>query len=242
MAQDFHRNFIDHLEELRRKILRGLAAVTVAFVASYLAADRIVAFMIAPLKKSLGPGQSLIGTGVAEAFFFEIKVALVAAFFVAAPVVFYELWRFVAPGLTVREKKLTFPFVVSASIFFVGGALFCYWVVLPVAFGYFVAQYEALGISPEIRISEYFTFFSRMVLAFGLTFELPVLTFFLVRLGLWDYKLLWRQLRYAILVIFILAAVLTPGPDVVSQVLLAVPLLLLYLLSVGIAYVWRKGD
>lgn len=234
--------FTEHLEELRWCLLKSLGAVVVAFVLSYIFSDRIFAFMVAPLKQTLQPGQNVIGTGVAEAFFTEMKVALVAGVFVASPFIFYQFWRFITPALHQTETQLVIPFVLCASLFFVGGAYFCYRVVLPVAFLYFIDQYRSLGVSPEIRIGEYFTFFFRMVLAFGITFELPVFTFFLVRIGLVDYRLMWRSFRYAIVVIFILAAILTPTPDVINQTLLALPMTLLYLLSVGVAYVWRRKD
>ena len=240
MAGDVYLTFTEHLEELRWCLIKSLGAVFLGFLASYYFADQIFSFMVLPLQSALGPGRSLIGTGVTEAFFLEIKVALVTGLFGTSPVIFYQIWRFIAPGLERREKRLVVPFVACASLFFVGGAYFCYRAVLPLAFLYFVEQYHSLGVAPEIRIGEYFTFFFRMLLAFGITFELPVFTFFLVRLGVWDYRFLWRQFRYAILVIFILAAILTPGPDVVSQVLLAIPLTLLYVLSIGVAYLWRR--
>jgi sec-independent protein translocase protein TatC len=120
----------------------------------------------------------------------------------------------------------------------VSGAYFCYRVVLPLAFRYFIEQYGSLGVDPAIRIGEYFTFFFRLVLAFGVAFELPVLSFFLVRLGVWNYRFMLRTFRYAVLVILTIAAILTP-PDVISQVMLAVPLTVLYLLSVAVAYLWR---
>jgi sec-independent protein translocase protein TatC len=234
--------FTEHLEELRWRLVKSLLAIALAFALSYLISDRIFALMVAPLKRSLQPGQNLIGTGVAEAFFIEMKVALVAGVFLACPVIFYQIWRFLAPGLLGGEKKLLIPFVLCASVFFVGGAYFCYRVVLPVAFLYFIDQYRSLGVSPEIRIGEYFSFFFRMVLAFGITFELPVFTFFLLRLGLVDYRLMWRSFRYAIVVIFIAAAILTPTPDIINQMLLALPMALLYLLSIGVAYFWRKRE
>jgi sec-independent protein translocase protein TatC len=242
MAADVYLSFTEHLEDLRWCLIKSLGAVLVGFLASYYFADQIFSFMVRPLQAALGPGRSLIGTGVAEAFFLEIKVALVAGLFGASPAIFYQIWRFIAPGLRQGEKRLVVPFVVCASVFFIGGAYFCYRAVLPLAFLYFVEQYHSLGVSPEIRIGEYFSFFFRMLLAFGITFELPVFTFFLVRLGIWDYRFLRRQFRYAILVIFVLAAILTPGPDVVSQILLAVPLTLLYLLSIGVAYLWRRKN
>ncbi|MGN6717978.1 MAG: twin-arginine translocase subunit TatC, partial [Candidatus Binatia bacterium] len=170
----------------------------------------------------------------------EIRVALAAGILFSCPVIFYQIWRFVAPGLSKHERKWVVPFVFCATLFFVAGASFCYRFVLPVAFGYFIEQYETMGVSPAIRIGDYFTFFFRMVGAFGLTFELPVFTFFLVRIGVWDYHFMLRSFRYAIVLIFIIAAVLTPTPDVINQCLLAGPMLLLYLLSIGVAYVWRK--
>jgi len=242
MPRQSHMTFTEHLEELRWCLLKSLVAVLLAFAVSYYYSDRIFAFMVAPLRRILQPGQSLIGTGVADAFFLELKVALLAGVFLAAPVIFYQIWRFLSPGLRAEEKKYVIPFVLSATLFFVGGAYFCYWGVLPFAFLYFIDQYRSLGVAPEIRIGEYFTFFFRIVLAFGVAFELPVFTFFLVRIGVWDYRFLWRQFRYAILVIFILAAILTPGPDVVSQVLLAVPLTLLYGVSIAVAYIWRRKE
>lgn len=232
----------EHLEALRWGLIKSLGAVLLAFALSYYFAGRIFTFIVAPLKGILRPGQSLIGTGVPEAFFVEIKVALVAGVFLASPFIFYQIWRFIALGLHGRGKRFLIPFVIFTSLFFVAGGYFCYAAVLPVAFLYLIGQYQSVEVSPEIRIAEYFTFFFRMVLAFGVTFELPVFTFFLVRLGIWDYRFLWRQFRYAIIIIFTVAAVLTPGPDVVSQILLAGPLTLLYLLSIGVAYVCgRRG-
>lgn len=232
----------EHLEELRWCLLKSVLAIVIASCICYFFADLVFGFVVAPLRRNLQPGQNLIGTSVTEAFFIEIKVALAAGVFFSCPVIFYQLWRFIAPGLSGRERRWVLPFVLCATMFFLGGALFCYQIVLPVAFKYFVEQYETMGVSPAIRIGEYFTFFFRMVLAFGVTFELPVFTFFLVRLGIWDYRFMLRSFRYAILVIFILAAILTPTPDVINQCLLALPMLVLYVLSIGVAYIWRKHE
>ncbi|HEY2989715.1 MAG TPA: twin-arginine translocase subunit TatC [Candidatus Binatia bacterium] len=234
--------FTEHLEELRWRLLKSLGAIALAFVFSYYESDRIFGFMVKPLQQSLRPGQSLIGTGVTEAFFIEMKVGLVGGLFLACPVIFYQIWRFLAPGLLGSEKKMAIPFVFCATLFFLGGAFFCYRIVLPVAFQYFIEQYLSLSVSPEIRIGEYFSFFFRMVLAFGITFELPVFTFFLVRLGIVDYRLMWHSFRYAIVLIFVAAAILTPTPDVINQSLLAAPMLVLYLLSIGVAYIWRRQE
>ena len=225
-----------HLEELRWRIVRALVALAVAFGVCYWVAEALFAFLIRPLT-ALRPDQTLIiGTGVTEAFFTKLKVSFIAALFLASPIMFFQAWRFVAPGLYDSEKRLALPFAVAASFFFVVGASFCYWLVFPVGFRFFLAEYESISVSPEIRISEYLNFTSRMLLAFGITFELPVLTFFLARLGVVTHHTLLRTWRYATVIIFIVAAVLTPGPDVASQLLMATPLLVLYWLSIGIAY------
>lgn len=242
MANDSNMTLTEHLEELRWGILKSLLAIVLASGASYIYADAIFAFVVAPLRQNLQPGQNLIGTSVTEAFFVEIKVALAAGALFSSPVIFYQIWRFIAPGLSGREKRWVLPFVLSATFFFIAGAFFCYRFVLPVAFKYFIEQYESMGVSPAIRIGEYFTFFFRMVLAFSATFELPVFTFFLVRVGVWDYRFMLRSFRYALVVIFVIAAMLTPTPDVINQSLLAIPMLLLYILSIGIAYIWRRPE
>ena len=232
----------EHLEELRWCILKSVLAIVLASGLCYFFSDAIFAFIVAPLRQNLQPGQNLIGTSVTEAFFVEIKVALFAGAIFSCPVIFYQIWRFVAPGLSRGERKWVIPFVLCATGFFIGGASFCYRFVLPVAFKYFIEQYETMGVSPAIRIGDYFTFFFRMVLAFGVTFELPVFTFFLVRVGVWDYRFMLRSFRYAIVAIFIIAAILTPTPDVINQSLLAIPMLLLYILSIGVAYLWRRPE
>lgn len=232
----------EHLEELRWCLLSSVIAVFVGSVVCYFFSNAIFDFMVAPLRANLQPGQSLIGTGVTEAFFSEIKVAIAAGVLLSCPYIFFQIWRFIAPGLSGGEKKLVLPFVVCATLFFLGGSYFCYRIVLPVAFKYFVEQYNVMGVTPAIRIGEYFTFFFRMVLAFGVTFELPVFTFFLVRLGLWNYRLMISSFRYAIIAIFVIAAILTPTPDIINQSLLALPMLVLYVVSIGVAYVWRKPD
>jgi sec-independent protein translocase protein TatC len=232
----------EHLEELRWCILKSVLAVVLASCACFYFADAIFDFVVAPLRQNLQPGQNLIGTGVTEAFFVEIKVALAAGVLFASPVIFYQIWRFIAPGLSRQERRWVLPFVFSATFFFVAGAFFCYRFVLPVAFKYFIEQYESMGVSPAIRIGEYFTFFFRMVLAFSGTFELPVFTYFLVRVGIWDYRFMLRSFRYALVAIFVVAAMLTPTPDVINQSLLAVPMIVLYILSIGIAYIWRKPE
>jgi sec-independent protein translocase protein TatC len=240
VATDSNMTFAEHLEDLRWCLFRSVLAVALTSSICYFFSAALFGFMVAPLRANLEPGQTLIGTGVTEAFFVEIKVAIFGGLVFSSPYLFLQIWRFIAPGLTRSEKRWVVPFVLCATLFFIGGSYFCYRVVLPVAFRYFIEQYETMGVAPAIRIGEYFTFFFRMVLAFGVTFELPVFTFFLVRVGVWDHHLMIRYFRYAIVVIFVLAAMLTPTPDIVNQALLALPMLLLYVVSIGVAYVWRR--
>lgn len=201
-----------------------------------------MAFLLAPLEaiEATGVEVAVIGTGVAEAFFTKLKVAFIGGIFLASPVTLYQIWRFVAPGLYEHEKRYAIPFVVFGTIFFVAGAAFCYELVFPTAYRFFIEQYTSVGIEPFLRISEYLSFSSRLLLAFGVVFELPVFTFFFARMGMVTSAQMIAWWRYAILGIFITAAVLTPGPDVASQLLMAGPLLVLYVASIGVAKVFAK--
>jgi sec-independent protein translocase protein TatC len=246
MSADAKMPLTAHLEELRWRLIKALAGIGIAFLGCYAFAERLFDFLTEPLLAlNLGEGGGsdvvhLIGTGVVEAFFTKLKVSFIAAIFVASPVILYQLWQFIAPGLYDTEKRYARPFVFFGTFFFISGAWFCYAIVLPVGYRFFIQEYGSIRVSPEIRISEYLSFTSRMLLAFGATFEMPVITFFLARLGMVTHTAMLRHLRYAILVIVIVAAVLTPGPDVASQMLMAGPLLLLYGLSIGVAYVFGK--
>lgn len=225
----------EHLAELRQRLIRALLAIGVGFSICYSFVDRLFGVLTAPLYRLNEQKVALIGTGVAEAFFTQLKVAFIGGVFLAIPVILFQLWQFIVPALYDTERKYARPFMVFGTIFFVLGASFCYFVVLPVGFLYFIQQYALIEIEPQLRISEYLSFTSQMMLAFGTTFELPVVTFFLARIGLVTHRTLIQQGRYAIVVIFVVAAVLTP-PDVASQMLMAVPLLALYGLSVIVAW------
>jgi len=227
----------EHLRELRERLIRALLAVAVGFAACYNFAEALFDFLTLPLVglESAGTTIRLIGTGVPEAFFTKLKVAAIGGVFLASPMILYQLWAFVVPGLYDSEKRYARPFVFFGTLFFFAGAGFCYAVVLPLGYQFFLEQYVSIGVAPEIRISEYLTFTSRLLLAFGATFEMPVVAFFLARIGLITHRTLLDAGRYAIVIIFIVAAILTP-PDVVSQVLMAGPLLVLYVISIGVAY------
>lgn len=226
----------EHLEELRWRIIRALIAVAVGFAASYGFAGRLFALLTRPLLASADPkAVELIGTGVAEAFFTKLKVSLIAGVFLASPVILYQAWRFVAPGLYSHEKRMVVPFVIFGTIFFFLGAVFCYLVVFPIGYRFFLEQYTSIEVRPSLRIAEYLSFSSRLLLAFGITFELPVATYFLARVGLVTHRTMIGYARYAIVAMFVLGAALTP-PDVASQMLMVAPLALLYLLSIGVAW------
>ncbi len=233
-------DFMRQMERARSCLAWSLAAVFVPFVLAFLLAPQIFEIWVEPLKSRLEPGQSLIGTGVAEVFFVQIKAAFLVGVLAGSPVIFLQSWRMLAPVFGAAGKSgYMWGFVGATTALFLSGALFCYQTVLPVAFLYFLDQYGSLRVEPEIRVSEYFSFFFRIVVAFGVTFQMPVFAFFLARAGIWDHRFLWRHFRYAVLVMFVLAAVLTP-PDVVSQVLLAGPLIGLYLVSIGVAYLFGR--
>lgn len=230
---------LEHLKELRGRLIRCVIAIGLAFALAYFAADWLVTALTRPLHVAAhGRNVLLIGTGLGEAFFTKIKVALIAGLFLASPAVFYEIWKFIVPGLYETERRMALPFVIFATIFFVAGGYFCWAVVFPIGYAFFLSQYESIGVTPTIRISEYLAFSSKLLIAFAITFEMPIFAFFLTRLGIVDYRMMIRQIRYAVLAIFIVAVALTP-PDMVSPFLLAIPLLMLYGLSIGVSYLFR---
>jgi sec-independent protein translocase protein TatC len=233
-----------HLAELRRRLSRALLAVAAAFAVCYPNSSLLFELLERPLRASAAANDlhfQIIGTGIAEAFFTRLGVCFVGALFLALPVILYQLWRFVVPGLESHEARYAKWFVVFGTLFFLAGALFCYAFVFPVGFPFFLQEYADIGVDPVLRISEYLSFTSRMMLAFGVTFELPVVIFFLARAGLVTWRQLLQFSRYAVLLIFIVAAVLTPTPDAASQLMMAVPLLFLYAISIGVAYMFGKA-
>ena len=231
----------EHLEDLRWCLLKSVLAIILASTIGYLFSDSVFSFIVAPLRQSLQPGQNLIGTSVTEAFFVEIKVALAAGVLFACPVIFYQIWRFIAPGLSKREKKWVVPFVLCATLFFVGGSLFCYRFVLPVAFKLFHRTVRNYGREPGDTDRRLFHVFLSHGVGVWRDFRVAGLYFFSSagrRVGLPLHAALVPLCHWC--AIFIIAAILTPTPDVINQCLLAGPMLLLYILSIGVAYVWRK--
>lgn len=221
----------EHLAELRHRLLISLAAVSVAFAISYALIEPIFALFSRPLEAVLTEGSSLIFTSYPGAFFTYLKLALVTGIFLASPVILYQIWAFVAPGLYEHESRLALPFVVCSTIFFVGGAVFGYFVVFPSAFR-FLASYTSDGLRLLPDVSQYFTLTVRLLLGFGLAFELPIFMAFLALVGIVNVRMLHRHRKYAILIVFVVAAILTPTPDIINLILMAGPLMVLYELSV----------
>ncbi|MCD6570612.1 MAG: twin-arginine translocase subunit TatC [Deltaproteobacteria bacterium] len=228
----------DHLEELRWRIIKSLIAIGIGFACSYAFSKEIFNFLVSPLIKVMPEDSHLIYTSLPEAFLTYLKVSFFAGIVVAIPVVFYQIWKFVIPGLFEKEKKYALPFVISASGFFLLGGFFAFYIVFPVGFKFFLGfSTDNIYALPTIR--EYLNLVTKLLLAFGLAFELPVVIFFLAKLGIVNHHTLSSKRKYAILIVVIMAAMLTP-PDLISQILLALPLMALYEISIWIAYIVNR--
>jgi sec-independent protein translocase protein TatC len=219
-----------HLQELRKRLILSFIAIGLGFFLCYALKEPLFDVIAAPLLTVMPEGGSLIFTSVAEAFFTYMKVAFIAGLILVSPFVLYQIWAFVAPGLYRHEKRYVIPFVLLGSIFFAMGISFGYFVAIPVGFK-FLLGYATDFIKPMPSMKEYLSFSIKFLLAFGLVFEFPVVLVLLAKIGVVDAKTLARQRKYAILLIFIFAAVMTP-PDIISQVLMALPLMGLYELSI----------
>ncbi|MEW6220762.1 MAG: twin-arginine translocase subunit TatC [Thermodesulfobacteriota bacterium] len=228
----------DHLTDLRRCLVISLAAVAAGFLACYSQAETLGDWFFRPLFAVLPEGSSLIFTSYQDAFFFYLKLALVGGVFLASPVVFWQIWWFVAPGLYRHEKRILLPFSLLSALCFVGGAAFGYGVVFRPAFR-FLLGYATDYLTPLPAVKEYFSLAIRLLFSFGLVFELPIALVTLARFGIVDQAFLSRHRQYAILIAFVVAAILTPTPDVVNQLLMALPLVVLY--EVGILAVRLFG-
>jgi sec-independent protein translocase protein TatC len=236
---DEKRPFLAHLEELRKRLIICAIAIGIGFAISYIFSKQLFSFLILPLTKVL-PGESrLIFTSLPEMFIAYIKVALIAGIILAIPIVFYELWMFLAPALYRREKGYFIPFVLFSSILFVAGSLFGYFIVFPYGFKFFISfATEDIQALPSVK--QYFSFAIRLLFAFGVVFEMPVVVFFMTKIGLITPDSMKKFRKFAILCSFILSAILTP-PDVATQIMMALPLIVLYEISIIISQaVYRK--
>jgi len=240
MDNEEKQPFMSHLEELRKRLISSAIAVGLGFSLCYFFSERIFQVLIEPLKAAMPEGDSLIFTALPEMFVTYLKVALVTGILLAAPYLFYQMWMFVTPGLYKHEKSLVIPFVFISSVLFVGGALFGYFVVFPFGFKFFIGfSNEYVKALPSVK--QYFGFALKLLFAFGVVFELPVIIFFLTKMGIVTTALLKQKRKYAILLTFVAAAILTP-PDVITQCMMAGPLIILYEVGIIVSRFARKKE
>lgn len=232
--------FTEHLEELRKRLIICFTAVGIGFVLSYGFKEKLFQILTRPLIRVMQTGDKLIFTGLPEAFFTYLKVAFLSGIILAAPVIFYQFWMFVAPGLYDKEKRLMAPIVFLSTFFFIGGAFFGYFIVFPYGFKFFLGFASEI-IRPLPSMREYLGFASKLLLVFGLVFELPLIITFLARLGIVSVSFLKKNRKYALLLFFVGAAILTP-PDVVTQIMMALPLIVLYEISIIGARIFGKKN
>ena len=231
-------SFLDHLEELRRRLIYSIIAVVIGFFVCWGYAENIFGFMQKPIMEALrrnGMAEKLVYLNPTEPFNLYLKIGFMAGLFVASPVVLYQVWLFISPGLYRNEKKYVLPFMVSTVSLFLAGGLFGYKMVYPAALDFLIGYGKQF--QPMITIGEYTDLFLTIIIGLGVIFEMPILVFFLAMMGIVTAGWMWRNVRYSILVIFILAAILTPTTDILNMCLFAAPMVVLYLLSIGVAWI-----
>ena len=238
MTEEGKLPFTGHLDELRKRLITCFIAIGIGFVASYAFKDKLFSILVNPLVSVMEAGDTMIFTGLPEAFFTYLKVALLSGIMLAAPVIIYQFWMFVTPGLYKKERRILIPIVFLSSVFFIGGSLFGYFIVFPWGFKFFLG-FATETIRPLPSMKEYLSFSAKLLLAFGLVFELPLVLTFLARIGIVSVDFLKKNRKYALLLFFAGAAILTP-PDVVTQVMMALPLMVLYEISIIGAKVFGK--
>ena len=230
-------SFLEHLEELRRRIVYSLLAVAVAFGACWYYAPRIFGLMQAPIMQALHRhqlDQKLVYLNPTEPFNMYMKIGLIAALFIASPFVLYQVWAFIAPGLYRHERRYVMPFMASTVFLFLAGGYFGYRIVYPAALDFLIGY--GMQFQPMITIGEYTDLFLTIILGLGVIFELPILVFFLSLMGMVSPGWMWRNLRYSVLVIFIIAAIVTPTTDIMNMCIFAAPMVALYVVSIFIAW------
>ena len=240
MTDDDKIPFTDHLEELRSRLIVCIISVCVCFVICFAFKEKLFDLLRMPMLEVMPEGETFIFTGVAEAFFTYIKVSFLASLLLASPIIIFEFWMFVAPGLYFHEKKVLLPIFFISGFFFVGGSLFGYFLVFPYGFKFFQGfTSETIRFMPSV--SEYLSFASKLLFAFGIVFELPIVITGMARMGIVTVPFLKANRKYALLIFFIGAAILTP-PDVVTQIMMALPLMALYEISIIGAWIFGKKN
>jgi sec-independent protein translocase protein TatC len=233
---DGKMGFLDHLDELRKRIIRACLAIAAGMAIAFFWLDRLTDFILAPTIRTLPPGSQLVFIKPGESFAFYLDIALIAGVVLASPVVTYQVWRFIAPGLYAKEKKFVVPFVVFATIGTVCGALFSHYVLFPAMIGFFAAFHSpAVKFMPSLEYT--FELYKNMLLGMVVVFQMPTVVYFLAKMRMVTARFLWRNMKYAILIIFTLSALLTPSTDPWNQTIFAVPMIALYLIGIVIAWV-----
>jgi len=229
-------SFLEHLDELRKRIVQSLIGVVVGVGLGFFFINPIVNFILTPTWHVLPPGSRMIYTQPGEAFGLYIQIGLIVGVILASPWIMYQVWLFIAPGLYANEKKLAVPFVLMSTIGFVGGALFNHYIVFPFMMSFF-ASFNTADLIFMPRLEDVFDLYSKMLIGMGLVFQMPTIVFFLAKMRLVTARFLLRNAKYAVLVIFIVAAVITPSGDMIMQTIFAAPMLVLYALSILIAWI-----
>jgi sec-independent protein translocase protein TatC len=230
-------SFLDHLDELRRRIVYSLYALVAACAVTFYFWDRMFVYLVQYFQTY---GGTLIYNRPMGAFMFSMKVGVLSGLLLASPFVFSQLWLFVAPGLYAREKRVVIPFVFFSSLLFAAGAVFSHLVAFPSMWRFFASYNEMGGLKFFPTIDDTFSFYVKMMIGLGLVFQMPMLVFFLARFGIVTAKFLFKQFKYAVLIIFIIAAVVTPSADPVTQTIFAAPMVVLYVVSIGVAWLFGK--
>ncbi|HZU22682.1 MAG TPA: twin-arginine translocase subunit TatC [Terriglobales bacterium] len=233
-------SFLEHLEELRRRIILSVVGVVAGFFACWWKWEAIYGFMARPATDALknnGFNQGLMYLNPTDPFNMSMKIALLAGLFLASPWVLWQVWQFISPGLYRHEKKYVMPFMFSTVGLFVAGGWFGYRLVYPAALNFLFDYGKHAGLHPMITVNEYTDLFLTIVAGMGMIFELPILVFFLALMGIISAGWMWRNFRYSILVIFIIAAIITPTTDIMNMCIFAAPMIGLYAVSIGIAYI-----
>jgi sec-independent protein translocase protein TatC len=231
--------FLEHLEDLRKRLFYSAIAIVVGFVPCWIFSKQFYAILARPVTQYLPAGTKLAFTHLTEPFMLYLKTAFMASIFFTAPFIFLQVWYFVAPGLYQKEKKYVVPFVVLTTVFFGIGAVFGYFVVFPFACRFFLTMGK--DFQPVIKVDEYFGFALKMLLSIALTFETPTLVYFLSKMGIVTAQWMIKNFKYAVLVVFVIAAVITPTPDWINQSIVAIPMLALYGISILIALLVGRG-
>jgi len=228
-----------HLEELRKRLTISAAAWFVAFLVCYSFAEKLFSYIAAPVKTALPEGSSLVFINATEPFFTYMKLGALAGFLVALPIIFWQIWAFIAPGLYSNEKRLAIPFVLASCLCFGVGTYFGFFFVFPRIFTFLIGFGLKGSLAPMLSMGGYLSFATKLLFAFGVVFELPIIIFFLARIGIVDYKWLAAKRKYALVIGFVIGAILTP-PDVFSQVALALPFVILYEIGIWVARFFGK--